>query len=179
MSRIGKMPITIPSGVEIKVSDDEIVVKGPKGELKEKNVPDVVCTVEGNQFIVTRKDDTKRAKQMHGLYRQLVYNMVFGVSTGFTKTLNLVGVGFRAEEKKGMIGLSLGFSNQFEYIIPEGIDITVEKQTTIVVSGISKQQVGQVASEIRSIRPPEPYKGKGVKYANEFIRRKEGKTGKK
>ena len=179
MSRIGKIPITIPSGVTIEVTNELIKVKGPKGELQEKIVPEVIFREEENAFFVESINTTKRAKQMHGLYRQLVFNMVEGVSKGISKTLQMIGVGYRAEEKKGIIGLNIGYSTQFEYVIPEDVSITVEKQTTLIVSGISKQRVGQIAAEIRSIRPPEPYKGKGIKYSDEIIRRKEGKTGKK
>lgn len=179
MSRIGKMPITIPSKVRLTINNDIIEVVGPKGTLSQKLVPEVLCIFEDNLCIITRKNDEKRSKQMHGLYRQLIQNMVTGVSDGFSKTLQMVGVGYRAEEKNGIIGLNLGFSTQFEYMVPEGIEIKVEKLTTIIISGISKQRVGQIAAEIRSIRPPEPYKGKGVKYIDEKIRRKEGKTGKK
>lgn len=179
MSRIGKMPIIIPAGVEITFTDDAIMVKGQKGALQERRVSAIECVIEGNICTVNRLNEEKASKQLHGLYRQLINNMVVGVSQGFSKTLLMVGVGYRAEEKKGMIGLNLGFSTQFEYKIPDGITIQVEKQTTLIISGISKQQVGQVASEIRAIRPPEPYKGKGVKYSDEVIRRKEGKTGKK
>lgn len=179
MSRIGKKPITVPKGVSLSITDDKIIVKGPKGELSEKRVPEIICTIDDNICLITRINDAKRSKQMHGLYRQLIDNMIIGVTEGFSKVLNMVGVGYRAEEKKNSIGLNLGFSTQFEFVIPDDVDISIEKQTTIIVSGINKQRVGQVAAEIRSVRPPEPYKGKGVKYSDEIVRRKEGKTGKK
>ena len=178
MSRIGRMPIEIPDGVTLTVEDDRIVVKGARGELSQDyrgsfvtiNLEDKICTVE-------RKNETKQAKSMHGLYRKLIHNMVVGVSEGFSKVLLVNGVGYRAEQREDILVLNLGYSNPIEYPVPEGITITVEGNNRIVVSGPDRQQVGQVSAEIRSMRPPEPYKGKGIRYENEYVRRKIGKTG--
>ena len=179
MSRIGKMPIEIPNGVTIKVSDNIITVQGSKGTLQEKSVPEISCEVDEQKCIIKPTSQGKRAMQMYGLYRQLVHNMVVGVSQGFNKTLTLVGVGYRAESKGKSVLFNIGYSAPFEYFVPEGISIQTPKQDTVIVEGISKQKVGQVSAEIRSLRKPEPYKGKGIKYSDEIIRRKEGKTGKK
>jgi len=177
MSRIGKIPVSIPQGVKVNVSDSLISVEGPKGKLSQEYLPNVVITVNGNQALITRKDDSKVSKSMHGLYRQVVSNMVTGVSAGFTKVLIINGVGYRAELKGKSILFNLGFSTQMEYVVPEGITIQVEGQNKLIVTGIDKAKVGQVCAEIRSIRPPEPYKGKGIKYETETIRRKVGKSG--
>ncbi len=176
MSRIGKMIIPIPSGVEIKYNDSTVSVKGPKGELSQTLLPEVDVCIEDGVCTVKRINDQKRSKQLHGLYRQLVYNMVQGVSVGFEKKLQLVGVGYRAEVKQASIVFNLGYSMPIEYVIPSDVSISVEGQDIVVVQGISKERVGQIASEIRSLRKPEPYKGKGVKYINEIIQRKEGKS---
>jgi large subunit ribosomal protein L6 len=178
MSRIGRMPIEIPDGVTLTVDDNRIVVKGAKGELSQNyhrsmvaiNLEDKTCTVE-------RKNETKQAKSMHGLYRKLIHNMVVGVSEGFSKVLLVNGVGYRAEARGDVVVLNLGYSNPIEYPIPDGITITVEGNNRIVVSGADRQKVGQVSAEIRGLRPPEPYKGKGIRYENEYVRRKIGKTG--
>ena len=178
MSRIGRMPIEIPDGVTLAVDDDRIVVKGAKGELSQDyhgsfvtiNLEDKICRVE-------RKNESKQAKSMHGLYRKLIHNMVVGVSKGFSKVLLVNGVGYRAEQREDILVLNLGYSNPIEYPVPEGITVTVEGNNRIVVSGADRQQVGQVSAEIRSMRPPEPYKGKGIRYENEYVRRKIGKTG--
>jgi large subunit ribosomal protein L6 len=178
MSRIGRMPIEIPDGVTLTVDNNRIVVKGAKGELSQHyhgslvtvSLEDKICTVE-------RKNETKQAKSMHGLYRKLIHNMVLGVSEGFSKVLLVNGVGYRAELRADVLVLNLGYSNPIEYPVPEGITITVEGNNRIVVSGADRQQVGQVSAEIRSLRPPEPYKGKGIRYENEYVRRKIGKTG--
>lgn len=177
MSRIGKMPVPIPSGVKVNVASQTLSVEGPKGKLSQVFHPDVEIKIEGNQGLVTRKNELKKTRAMHGLYRNLFNNMVIGVTQGFRKVLIINGVGYRAEIKGKSLLLSLGFSNTVEYPIPEGLKIECETQSKIVVSGTSKERVGQVASEIRSIRPPEPYKGKGIKYETEFVRRKVGKTG--
>lgn len=177
MSRIGKIPVSIPQGVKVNVSDSLISVEGPKGKLSQEYLPNVVITVNGSQALITRKDDSKVSKSMHGLYRQVVSNMVTGVSAGFTKVLIINGVGYRAELKGKSILFNLGFSTQMEYVVPEGITIQVEGQNKLIVTGIDKAKVGQVCAEIRSIRPPEPYKGKGIKYETETIRRKVGKSG--
>ncbi|MDR2524453.1 MAG: 50S ribosomal protein L6 [Candidatus Nomurabacteria bacterium] len=177
MSRIGKLPIAVPSGVTITVDPDWITVKGAKGELKQFTLPEVDVTVDGDQIIVTRKSDEKLARAQHGLMRALINNMVIGVTSGFEKKLEVNGVGFRVSGGGQSLEMALGFSHPVKYTAPEGVTITVDKMN-ITVSGASKQQVGQVAAEIRSLKKPEPYKGKGIKYADEQIRRKAGKAGK-
>lgn len=178
MSRIGKLPIAIPAGVTITVEPDFITVKGPKGELKQFTLPEVDVKVENDEIIVTRKNDEKIAKSRHGLMRSLLNNLVIGVSKGFEKKLEINGVGFRLNSKSPQeIEMSLGFSHPVVYKAPEGVNLIVNKME-ITVSGIDKQQVGQVAAEIRSLKKPEPYKGKGIKYADEIILRKAGKAGK-
>ena len=177
MSRIGKLPIDVPAGVTITVDLDVITVKGPKGELTVPHLSDVTVTLEGTQAIVTRKDDERVAKAQHGLQRALLNNAVVGVVKGFEKKLEINGVGFRVSGGGQAIEMSLGFSHSVKYAAPAGVTLTVEKMT-ITVSGISKQQVGQVAAEIRALKKPEPYKGKGIKYADEVVLRKAGKTGK-
>jgi len=178
MSRIGKLPIAIPAGVTITVDPDWITVKGPKGELKQFTMPEVDVVVEGDQVIVTRHDESKPAKSHHGLMRTLINNMVVGVTQGFEKKLEINGVGFRLNSKGPQeIEMALGFSHPVTYRAMDGVTLAVDKMN-ITVSGISKQQVGQVAAEIRSLKKPEPYKGKGIKYADEVIRRKAGKAGK-
>ncbi|MBC7746391.1 50S ribosomal protein L6 [Pedobacter sp.] len=176
MSRIGKLPIAIPTGVTITV-DGKIVVSGPKGTLEQFLLPEVtVNKVEGN-IVVTRKNDSKLAKSQHGLMRTLINNMVIGVTKGFEKKLEVNGVGFRINGGGQAIEMSLGFSHTVKYAAPEGVLLTVDKMT-ILVSGISKQQVGQIAAEIRALKKPEPYKGKGIKYSDEVVLRKAGKAGK-
>ncbi len=179
MSRVGKLPVAIPNGVSVDVGKGAVTVKGPKGELSQGYEPVVEFKVEDGQCVVTRKDETKRTRSLHGLYRQLLQNMVVGVSQGYTKTLEINGVGYRAELSGNTLVLNLGYSNPIEYVIPEGITISIEGQQNnrVVVTGIKKEQVGQTAAELRSLRPPEPYKGKGVKYLEEQIRRKVGKAG--
>ena len=177
MSRIGKLPIAIPSGVTITVDSDVITVKGAKGELTVPHLSDVTVSIEDGNAIVTRKDYERIAKAQHGLQRALLNNAVNGVTTGFEKKLEVNGVGFRVGGGGQAIEMSLGFSHPVKYEAPTGVLLTVEKMT-ITVSGIDKQQVGQVAAEIRSLKKPEPYKGKGIKYADEVIVRKAGKTGK-
>jgi large subunit ribosomal protein L6 len=177
MSRIGKLPVAIPAGVTITVDPDWITVKGPKGELKQFTLPHVDVKVEGEEAIVTRKSEAKIARSQHGLMRALVNNMVKGVTEGFEKKLEVNGVGFRVNGGGQNLEMSLGFSHTVKYTAPEGVNIAVDKME-ITVSGASKQQVGQVAAEIRSLKKPEPYKGKGIKYADEQIRRKAGKAGK-
>jgi len=177
MSRIGKMPILMPKGVTVSVTDNLITVEGPKGKLVQDYQPSVGISIEDDAVIVTRKNDSKKARGFHGLYRQLVMNMVTGVSTGFTRTLLVSGVGYRAEVKGNILLLNLGYSNQIEFMISDDVQIACEGQNKIIVTGIDKQRVGQTAAEIRSLRPPEPYKGKGVKYENETIKRKIGKSG--
>lgn len=177
MSRIGKLPIDVPAGVTITVDADEISVKGPKGELTVPHLSDVTVTLEGTQAIVTRKDDERIAKAQHGLQRALLNNAVVGVTKGFEKKLEVNGVGFRVNGGGQAIEMSLGFSHPVKYEAPAGVTLAVEKMN-ITVSGISKQRVGQVAAEIRSLKKPEPYKGKGIKYADEVLLRKAGKAGK-
>ena len=175
MSRIGKYPIAVPKGVTVSLTGQEVAVKGPKGELKLTLVDDVTVEQGEDGLKVGPREDTQRARAMWGLSRTLVKNLVDGVTDGFTKTLEINGVGYRAAIQGKNLQLNLGFSHEVLYPIPEGIDIKCTKPTEIVISGIDKQKVGQVAAEIRGYRGPEPYKGKGVKYAGEYIFRKEGK----
>jgi len=177
MSRIGKLPIDVPQGVTITVDQNEITVKGPKGQLTVPHLSDVTVSLEGTQAIVTRKDDNIVAKAQHGLQRALLNNAVVGVTKGFEKKLEVNGVGFRVNGGGQAIEMSLGFSHPVKYAAPAGVLLTVEKMT-ITVNGIDKQAVGQVAAEIRSLKKPEPYKGKGIKYADEVVLRKAGKAGK-
>ena len=178
MSRIGRKPITIPAGVEVKVNGNEVSVKGPKGQLVNTFHQDMAIAVEGNEIVVTRPSDVKEHRSLHGLTRTLIANMVEGVTNGFSKQLEVNGVGYRVQKQGKNLVMNLGFSHQV--IVPEidGITIDVPNPNQIIVSGADKQVVGQVAAEIREKRPPEPYKGKGIKYAGEHIRRKEGKAGK-
>lgn len=177
MSRIGKLPIDVPAGVTITVDSDVISVAGPKGNLTVPHLSDVTVTLEGTQAIVTRKDDQKIAKAQHGLQRALLFNAVEGVTKAFEKKLEVNGVGFRISGGGQEIEMLLGFSHPVKYKSLPGVDLAVDKMT-ITVSGIDKQAVGQVAAEIRSLKKPEPYKGKGIKYADEVILRKAGKAGK-
>ncbi len=178
MSRIGRKPIAIPAGVEVKVNGNEVSVKGPKGQLVNTFHQDMAIAVEGNEIVVTRPSDVKEHRSLHGLTRTLIANMVEGVTNGFSKQLEVNGVGYRVQKQGKNLVMNLGFSHQV--IVPEidGITIDVPNPNQIIVTGADKQVVGQVAAEIREKRPPEPYKGKGIKYAGEHIRRKEGKAGK-
>ena len=176
MSRIGKEPVTIPSGVDVSLSGDTITVKGPKGTLTQAGNDRVNVAVEDGQVVVTRPDDERDARALHGLYRSLISNMVTGVTDGYSKTLDIVGVGYRAAMQGKGLKLQLGFSHDVIIDAVDGIEFTVPSQNQIIVSGANKQQVGQVAANIRKLRPPEPYKGKGVKYADETILRKAGKA---
>ena len=178
MSRIGKLPIEIPSGVTITVDSDVITVKGAKGELTVPHLSDVTVKEEDGKIIVTRKDDERIAKAQHGLQRALLNNAVEGVTKGFEKKLEVNGVGFRVASSNNELTMSLGFSHEVKYKAPEGVTVSNDKMV-IIVSGIDKQQVGQVAADIRSLKKPEPYKGKGIKYADEVLLRKAGKAGKK
>ena len=178
MSRIGKLPINIPSGVTITVDSDVLTVKGAKGELTVPHLSDVTVKEEDGKIIVTRKDDERIAKAQHGLQRALLNNAVEGVTMGFEKRLEVKGVGFRVATTNNVLDMSLGFSHPVQYKAPEGVQITNDKMT-IIVAGIDKQKVGQVAAEIRAIKKPEPYKGKGIAYSDEVILRKAGKAGKK
>ncbi len=180
MSRIGRHPIAIPAGVTVTVSEDNLVtVKGPKGTLAQEVNKNISVKVEDSQVHVTRPNDEKQNRAFHGLYRALIANMVTGVTTGFKKTLNLVGTGYRADAKGNTLTINIGYSHPVVMQAPANITFATPNQTTIEVSGIDKQQVGNIAADIRAVRKPEPYLGKGIKYEDEVIRRKEGKTGKK
>jgi large subunit ribosomal protein L6 len=176
MSRIGKKPIIIPNGVQISRDNMEIKAEGPKGSLS-MNVPgELDINVENGSILVSRRSEDRRSRSLHGLTRTLISNMVTGVSTGFQRTLEISGVGYRAEVAGDLLKLYLGFSKPMEYKIPDGISVQVDKQVTVMLSGIDKQFVGSVASQIRALRKPEPYKGKGIKYQGERIKRKVGKS---
>ena len=180
MSRIGRMPITVPAGVDVKIGDaNAISVKGPKGTLQRNLHKDMAIKVEGNVITVERPSEAKEHKALHGLTRTLLNNMIIGVTDGFKKELQINGVGYRAALQGKKLVLSLGYSHQIDVEPVENITFEVPNPNTIIVSGIDNQVVGQIAAEIREKRPPEPYKGKGIKYADEYIRRKEGKTGAK
>jgi len=177
MSRIGKKPVVVPQNVTVTLDGNTVKVKGPKGELQRTIHPDMQLKLENGELTVTRPSDESNHKALHGLSRTLVANMVDGVSTGFTKTLELVGVGYKAEVRPYGLQLALGFSHPIEYRAPAGIKLLAPTPTQIVVEGANKEVVGQVAAELRGFRPPEPYKGKGVKYQGEQVRRKAGKAG--
>ena len=178
MSRIGKLPITVPAGVTVTVDADNLVtVKGPKGTLCQQVNPVITVKQEGNVLTLERPTDSKPHKALHGLYRALIHNMVVGVTEGFTKTLEMVGTGYRASVDGKTLTINIGFSHPVVLEAPEGITYETPNQTTILVKGSNKQQVGNLAADIRAIRKPEPYLGKGIKYKDEHIRRKEGKTG--
>jgi large subunit ribosomal protein L6 len=175
MSRIGKKPVAVPGGVTAAVNGQEVKVKGPKGELSHVLVDDIVAKLDNDGIDIAMREDSKRARAMWGMSRTLVANLVAGVTEGFTKKLEITGVGYRAALQGSNLQLQLGYSHDITFPIPEGIQVVCPRPTEIVVTGIDKQKVGQVAAEIRRFRPPEPYKGKGVRYAGEFILRKEGK----
>lgn len=175
MSRIGRMPIAVPAGVEVRLGDELLAIKGGKGSLEQRISPRVRVTQDGNVLHVAPVDDSREAHAMSGTYRALIANMVEGVSAGFERRLQLVGVGYRAQAQGQSVNLSLGFSHPVVHRMPAGVQVECPTQTEIVIRGADKQAVGQVAAEIRAYRPPEPYKGKGVRYAGERIRRKEGK----
>ena len=177
MSRIGKLPIDLPSGVTVSQADGEVIVKGKNGELKSKFDKKITIKQEEQQLIVERADENKQTKALHGLTRALLQNMVTGVSEGFSKTLEIVGVGYRVQLQGTKLVFSLGYSHPVEVEAPAGITFEAPNPNTVVIKGIDKQAVGQCAANIRTLRPPEPYKGKGIKYAGEYIRRKVGKTG--
>ena len=179
MSRIGRKPIPVPSGTTVALEGGAVVVKGPKGRLQTPMVPGIDVSVEGTVVVVTRQNDQKQTKAFHGMVRALVSNMVTGVSNGFKKDLEIVGVGYRAQMQGKKLILNLGYSNPVEYEAPEGIELVLEGPTKLSVKGIDKQVVGQVSAVIRGFRPPEPYQGKGIRYAGEHIIRKAGKTGAK
>ncbi len=177
MSRIGKAPVPIPGGVEVKVNGQTVTVKGPKGGLERTFAPNVTVAVADGEAVVTRSDDTRQSRALHGLTRALLNNMVVGVSDGFRKELQAVGVGYRASLKGKDLELLVGFSHPVVMQAPDGVDVEVPEPTKIIVSGIDKEKVGQFAAEVRSVRPPEPYKGKGIRYVDEYVRRKAGKAG--
>ena len=180
MSRIGKMPIAIPAGVTVDIAENnKVTVKGPKGTLERVLPSEMTIKLEGSEIVVTRPNDLKKMKSLHGLTRTLIFNMIVGVTDGYEKVLEVNGVGYRAAKKGKVLTLSLGYSHPVEMEDPEGLETVVEGTNKITVKGIDKEKVGQFAAEIRDKRRPEPYKGKGIKYADEVIRRKVGKTGKK
>ena len=176
MSKIGKLPVAVPAGVTVTCSDGLVSVKGPKGELSQKISNTIKVEVKDGEVVLTL-DDSKQTNAFHGLYRNLIHNMVVGVTTGFSKSLVITGVGYRAEVQGKILMLNLGYSNDFFATIPDGLTVTADAQGKVTVSGIDKQQVGEFCSQIRKLRKPEPYKGKGVRYETEVIRRKVGKTG--
>ncbi|NLE69276.1 MAG: 50S ribosomal protein L6 [Clostridiales bacterium] len=178
MSRIGKLPISVPKGVTVTVDESNlVVVKGPKGTLSQDVNPDIQLTQDEGVLHLVRKDDSKPQKSMHGLYRSLVHNMVVGVTDGFSKTLELVGTGYRAQVEGDVLTLNVGYSHPVTFKAPKDVTFQAPTATTVVVSGIDKQVVGNLAADIRAVRPPEPYLGKGIKYKDEHIRRKVGKAG--
>jgi len=178
MSRIGKLPISVPKGVTVTVDESNlVVVKGPKGTLSQDVNPDIQLTQDEGVLHLVRKDDSKPQKAMHGLYRSLVHNMVVGVTDGFSKTLELVGTGYRAQVEGDVLTLNVGYSHPVTFKAPKDVSFQAPTATTVVVSGIDKQVVGNLAADIRAVRPPEPYLGKGIKYKDEHIRRKVGKAG--
>jgi large subunit ribosomal protein L6 len=177
MSRVGRKPIPVPAGVTVQVEDGVVRVKGPKGELTQVVRPEMTVEVSDGEVVVKRPSDSKPHRALHGLTRALIANMVAGVTQGYRKALQLVGVGYRAEKRGNKLVLTVGYSHQVEYPEREGLSITTPNPTTIVIEGVDKQKVGQAAAEIRSVRPPEPYKGKGIRYEGEQVRRKAGKAG--
>lgn len=178
MSRIGNKVITIPAGVEVSINDNFATVKGPKGELKQQFDKDMTFNIEGSEITVVRPSDSKRHRTVHGTTRAILANMVEGVSAGFKKELELIGVGYRAQMQGKKLVLSVGYSHPVEFEEIEGITLGVEGNTKVSIEGINKEVVGQYAAKVRAVRPPEPYKGKGIRYVGEYVRRKEGKTGK-
>jgi large subunit ribosomal protein L6 len=177
VSRIGRLPVKIPKGVKVSVQDGRVLLESPKGKVTQEFTPEVAVKVEGDAVVVTRADDSRKAKSLHGLYRNLLKNELIGLSDGFAKVLTITGVGYKAEVKGKSLVLALGYSTPIEYPIPEGVAMEVENNTKITVKGADRQRIGQICSEIRSFRPVEPYKGKGIKYENEYVRRKVGKSG--
>lgn len=178
MSRLGKTPILLPKGVEVKQNKDQVEVKGPKGQVKIFIPSEISLEIDDSKISLTAKPNQFLKSSTHGLYRSLLQNAVIGVSTGFKKELSLIGIGYRAAVKGKHLDLQLGFSHPCQIEIPEGLNVTIEKATSITISGIDKQLVGQFAANVRAFRPPEPYKGKGVRYIDEYVRKKAGKTAK-
>jgi large subunit ribosomal protein L6 len=179
MSRIGRLPVPIPDGVKVTLEGNHAVVKGPRGELERTLHPDMTLTIADNQIVVKRPSDARQHRALHGLTRALLANMVEGVSHGFSRRLEIHGVGYRAEVNAEGVRLLVGYSHPVDYTAPAGVTISVERNTQMTIEGIDKEAVGQVAAEIRKVRPPEPYKGKGIRYVGEHVRRKAGKTGAK
>ena len=177
MSRIGNRPIEVPSGVELKLAEGTLEVKGPKGQLRSELPGDISVEITDGQIKFSRPDDKTKTRALHGLTRALVSNMVTGVTTGFTRELEIQGVGYRADARGQTLNLLLGFSHPVDMPVPEGLTVKVENNTKILIEGIDKEQVGQFAADVRRLRPPEPYKGKGIRYSDERVRRKVGKTG--
>ena len=178
MSRIGKKPVTIPAGVTVEIDGHLVTVKGPKGELTRELNSNIQVEVIENEVVFTRPDESKLSRSLHGTTRSIVNNMVVGVSEGFKKELELIGVGYRAQKQGEKLVLSVGLSHPVEFEGSEGVSFEVPANTKIVIEGFNKEKVGELAANIRAVRPPEPYKGKGIRYVDEFVRRKEGKTGK-
>ncbi|MFJ8268188.1 50S ribosomal protein L6 [Peribacillus asahii] len=178
MSRVGKKPIEIPAGVTVTINGSDVTVKGPKGELSRSFNTDLTIAQEENVVTVTRPSDSKEHRTIHGTTRAVLSNMVEGVSKGFEKSLELIGVGYRAQKQGNKLVLNVGYSHPVEFEAEQGLEIEVPSNTKIIVKGISKERVGALAADIRDVRPPEPYKGKGIRYEGEYVRRKEGKTGK-
>lgn len=178
MSRVGIKPIEIPSGVEVKLDGNVMTVKGPKGELKKEIHPDMIVKIEDNQVLVERPSEEKEHRSLHGTTRSIIFNMVEGVTNGYSKTLELVGVGYRASKSGNKLVLNVGLSHPVEFTPEEGLEIEVPSNNKVIVKGIDKERVGALAADIRATRKPEPYKGKGIRYEGEYVRRKVGKTGK-
>jgi large subunit ribosomal protein L6 len=179
MSRIGKKPVSVPSGATVSVNGQTVAAKGPKGELSRTFHPEMKLAMDNNQVVVTRPSDDQRHKALHGLTRSLIQNMMDGVTKGYSKTLEIQGVGYKAEAKPYGVDLIVGYSHRVPYQAPKGVKISVENNVIVMIEGADKDAVGQVAAELRNVRPPEPYKGKGVRYQGEQVRRKAGKTGAK
>ncbi|MHC5252848.1 50S ribosomal protein L6 [Listeria kieliensis] len=178
MSRIGKKPITIPAGVTVTLDGNKATVKGPKGELVREFNPEIKIEIEGSEINISRPSDNKNHRALHGTTRAVLNNMVVGVSEGYEKSLELVGVGYRAQKQGSKLVLNVGYSHPVEFEAPKGVEIEVPANTKVIVKGFNKEHVGELAANIRAVRPPEPYKGKGIRYEGEYVRRKEGKTGK-
>ncbi|MFF2450198.1 50S ribosomal protein L6 [Neobacillus sp. NPDC058068] len=178
MSRIGKKPIEIPAGVTVTLNNNTVTVKGPKGELTRSFNPDITINIEENIITITRPSDVKEHRALHGTTRAVIANMIEGVSTGFTRNLELIGVGYRVQKQGNKLVLNVGYSHPVEFEPEAGLEIEVPSNTKITIKGTDKERVGELAANIRGVRPPEPYKGKGIRYEGEFVRRKEGKTGK-
>ncbi|MDP2479245.1 MAG: 50S ribosomal protein L6 [Candidatus Palauibacterales bacterium] len=176
MSRVGKLPVVIPDGVEVRVDGSTVSVKGPRGDLEQRFDPDMLIEVADGQLVVRRPTDQARHRALHGLTRSLIANMIQGVTEGFRRSLEIQGVGYRGEKRGRNLVLNVGFSHPVEFAVPEGIEIELESPTLVHVNGADKQAVGEVAAEIRQVRPPEPYKGKGIRYVGEQVRRKAGKA---